>query len=443
MLAWGSRNFKVYCKILNFSPCRQKNPDLYSIIHINNPVIVPGGRFREFYYWDSYWIIRGLLYSEMYKTSKGMLENFLSIIDRFGFIPNGGRIYYSERSQPPLLTGMIKAYVEATKDTEFMIRALPILEREFYFFLNNHMVNVAGFALATYGFKSPGPRPESYLEDFVLAQHLPTDSDREEMYAELKAGAESGMDFTSRWFIKDGSNKGNLTDTKCRSIVPVELNAILYWNAKIIAEYYAIDNNVKKAAEFESKAQELYTAIQAVLWNEEVGSWLDYDLINSKPRNYFVPTNLAPLWTGCFNANDKTHLSRKILKYINETGIDMFPGGVPNTLLQSGEQWDYPNVWPPMQYILVEGLRHLNDEAADEVAHSWALRWVRSNFIAYKETRAMYEKVRAPMMVLKKKNDTQKPSLPLTSTLRRSSEATAAAANTIFSWASAGRMVLF
>lgn len=257
------------------------------------------------------------------------------------------------------------------------------------------MVNVQGYALATYGFKSPGPRPESYLEDYLLAQHLPSDSEKEELYEEIKAGAESGMDFSSRWFIKDGTNKGNLTDIKCRSIVPVELNAILYWNAKILAEYYLKDGNVKKAAEFESKAQELYTAIQAVLWNEEVGAWLDYDLINRKPRNYFVPTNLSPLWTGCFNTNEKPIIAKKILNYINETGIDVFPGGVPNTLLQSGEQWDYPNVWPPMQYILVESLRQLEDDKANELAYSWASRWVRSNFIAYRDTRAMYEKVSA------------------------------------------------
>lgn len=45
------------------------NSDLYSIIHVDNPVIVPGGRFREFYYWDSYWILRGLLLSEMHHVS--------------------------------------------------------------------------------------------------------------------------------------------------------------------------------------------------------------------------------------------------------------------------------------------------------------------------------------------------------------------------------------
>lgn len=194
----------------------------------------------------------------MYTTAKGMLENFLSIINRFGFIPNGGRIYYSERSQPPLLAGMIKAYVDKTKDLEFMKAAVPILEREFYFFYNNHMVEVKGYALAVYGDKSTGPRPESYLEDILTAQYLESEKDKEAMWSELKAGAESGMDFSSRWFIKNGTNEGELKDIKCRSIVPVELNAFLFWNARIISDFHMITGNPKKAAEFEQLAQEMY-----------------------------------------------------------------------------------------------------------------------------------------------------------------------------------------
>lgn len=194
----------------------------------------------------------------MLRTAKGMLENFLSIINRFGFIPNGGRIYYSERSQPPLLAPMIKAYVDKTKDIEFMKYAVPILEREFYFFYNNHMVEVNGHALAVYGDKSTGPRPESYLEDIVTAQYLETDQKKEDMWSELKAGAESGMDFSSRWFIKNGTNEGELKDLKCRSIVPVELNAFLYWNARIISDFHMIAGNPKKAAEFEQLATEMY-----------------------------------------------------------------------------------------------------------------------------------------------------------------------------------------
>lgn len=231
--------------------------DLYSIIHVEHPVIVPGGRFREFYYWDSYWILRGLLLSEMHQTAKGMLLNFRSIIQRFGFIPNGGRIYYSARSQPPLFAAMVKAYTDSTKDVDFAKDSLEDLEREFEFWMNNHTVVVNGYTLAVYGDKSTGPRPESYREDVETGADLPSEGDKEEFYAELKAAAESGMDFTSRWFIKDGTNKGSLKDLKTRSIVPVDLNAILYENAVIISEFCELAGDTNKARKYQEKADEL------------------------------------------------------------------------------------------------------------------------------------------------------------------------------------------
>lgn len=120
----------------------EKNQDLYSIIYVPNPVVVPGGRFREFYYWDSYWIIKGLLYSEMYDTARGMLLNFLSVVDKYGFIPNGGRIYYARRSQPPLLIPMIQAYYEETKDIKFIKENIDTMEAEFQFWYNNHTIQV-------------------------------------------------------------------------------------------------------------------------------------------------------------------------------------------------------------------------------------------------------------------------------------------------------------
>lgn len=369
------------------------NNELYSIIHVPNPVIVPGGRFREFYYWDSYWIVRGLLLSEMYTTCKGMLENFLSIIERFGYIPNGGRIYYTKRSQPPLLSAMIKAYVDTTHDKQFAIDSVDTLEQEFQFFMNNHTVEVNGHVLAYYGDKSSGPRPESYKEDVDSSRIFNTDEEKEEYYSELKAAAESGMDFSSRWFINaEGTNKGTLTNLKTRSIIPVELNAILFWNAKIISEFYLYKGNAVKAAEYECKAQEIQQAIDAVLWNEEAGAWLDYDMINNKPRNYFVPTNLSPLWMNCYNASDSQHIADRVLHYITTNGLDNYPGGVPNTLEDTGEQWDFPNVWPPMQYILVKGLANLPDQRCKDLAKKWAERWVLSNYLAFTDRGDMYEK---------------------------------------------------
>lgn len=183
-----------------------------------------------------------------------MLLNFRSIIQRFGFIPNGGRIYYSARSQPPLLAGMIKSYVDTTGDDKFAIESVEDLDKEYQFFMNNHFVEIQGYRLAVYGDNSSGPRPESYREDFESGAELPTQNDKENYYAELKAAAESGMDFSSRWFVKNGTNDGDLRDLKTRSIIPVCLNAILYWNAKIIAEFYRKAEKVPEAEKYELEA---------------------------------------------------------------------------------------------------------------------------------------------------------------------------------------------
>lgn len=192
----------------------------------------------------------------MYQTARGMLENFLSVIDRFGFIPNGGRIYFIARSQPPLLSGMIKSYVESTHDLNFAIASIELLVREFDYFMTNKTVMVRGHRLARYIDHTSGPRPESYREDVEVGKEFNTEEERQNFYSECKAGGESGMDFSSRWFINEnGENIGSLKDLKTRSIIPVELNAILHWNAKIIAEFYGYAGNNEKKKEFEEKAQ--------------------------------------------------------------------------------------------------------------------------------------------------------------------------------------------
>lgn len=182
-----------------------------------------------------------------------MLNNFRQIIRRLGCIPNGGRIYYI-RSQPPLLAGMIKDYVDFTNDDQFAIDSIEELVIEYDFWMKNHTIQIMGHNLNIYGDRSNGPRPESYLEDVDNAIDLSTDEEKEAFYSELKAAAESGMDFSSRFFIKDGTNNGTLKDLKTRSIVPVDLNAILQWNARIIAEFYRKANNLERANYYEEEA---------------------------------------------------------------------------------------------------------------------------------------------------------------------------------------------
>lgn len=115
-----------------------------SFIPINHTFVVAGGRFREPYYWDSFWILEGLLLTggDFIEVSREQIENFLDLVDQYGFVMNGARRYYLNRSQPPMLTQMVRLYVEKTNDTEILDRALPLLIKEHEWWVANRTVEV-------------------------------------------------------------------------------------------------------------------------------------------------------------------------------------------------------------------------------------------------------------------------------------------------------------
>lgn len=156
-----------------------ENEERYSLIPLPNGFIVPGGRFLEIYYWDSYWIVEGLLLSEMYDTVRGILENFLSLVERYGFIPNGSRVYYLNRSQPPMLTLMASNYYKATNNITFIKKNIDLFDKELQFFLDNRIAEVTKdgitYNLAHYASRSGTPRPESYPEDVHTCAYYQND----------------------------------------------------------------------------------------------------------------------------------------------------------------------------------------------------------------------------------------------------------------------------
>ncbi|XP_034650256.1 uncharacterized protein LOC117889862 isoform X2 [Drosophila subobscura] len=372
----------------------KENPEKYSIVYVPNPVIVPGGRFIEFYYWDSLWIIRGLLHCGMHATARGMIDNFLSIVRQYGFVPNGGRIYYYGRSQPPMLIHMMKAYVDVTLDEKYAMQSLPLLEAEFDNFVEKHQVQVKGRTMYHYQDYSTGPRPESYREDVASAAEFLSEPEKERHYTQLKSACESGMDFSSRWFIaRDGTNRGTLKDIQTTSIVPVDLNVILFRSAKILAEFNRKAGHNSKVEEYSDIACGLVKAVRDVLWNEEAGIWLDYDMLNNRPRPYFSASNFSPLWARAFPLVDTDKISRGVMNYIKAHHLDDYPGGVPNTMNRdTGQQWDYPNVWPPMMFMIIDGLHNLGTPEARAMSERWAHRWVKNNYEAYAQTGFMFEK---------------------------------------------------
>ncbi|PHH69441.1 hypothetical protein CDD80_6737 [Ophiocordyceps camponoti-rufipedis] len=366
-----------------------------SLVPVSRPFVVAGGRFRESYYWDSYWILEGLLRTRGAFTAiaRDMIDNFLDLIDQFGFIPNGARIYYLDRSQPPMLTQMVRLYLDFEPDDEDLIRrALPLLVREYDFWQNNRSVEIRRgqdtLHLNRYAVANNQPRPESYRQDFETVNGSDFDEARRNaLYGDLAGAAESGWDFSSRWGARAG-DEFPLRSLDTASIVPVCLNSILYANERALANFSRRLGDEDGARDWDRRADDRSDAMHALLWNETHFSYFDYNL-TSASQSILVPADadaddidtdgappgqqvifhaaqLYPWWTGA-----APHVLRQpeaVLRAYARVSryLDLLPGGIAATNYQTGQQWDQPNVWPPLMHIMTQGL--LNSAAGREHA---------------------------------------------------------------------------
>ncbi|MCU0634638.1 MAG: hypothetical protein MUE41_07175, partial [Gemmatimonadaceae bacterium] len=214
---------------------------LTSLLPLPSSYIVPGGRFREVYYWDSYFTMLGLLDSGDTTLVRQVLDNFAHLVRTVGHVPNGNRTYYLSRSQPPFFAAMVGRYASAT-DTAAALRYLDALEAEHAFWMDGaerlrpgtayrRVVRDAnGHLFNRYWDDRPEPRPESWREDHAIGSTLP-DGARETFYRNVRAAAESGWDFSSRW-MRDTTTLASLETT---ALIPVDLNSILYHAERTIA----------------------------------------------------------------------------------------------------------------------------------------------------------------------------------------------------------------
>ena len=370
----------------------QREPDIQegSLIPLPNAYIVPGGRFREVYYWDSYFTMLGLQVSGEVEIMQNMVDNFAYLIDEIGFIPNGNRTYYTSRSQPPFFTAMVKLLAETKADSTVLLKYLPFIEKEYAFWMegkdelsaenatHRRVVRLPdGEILNRYWDDKNVPRTEAYKEDVHTAES--SEYPPEEVYRHLRAAAESGWDFSSRWF-KDGETLATIHTTE---IIPVDLNALLYDMEHTLAQIYAMDGDVAKARQYEQAAQQRQEAVIKYCWDRKVHFFTDYDFVARSRKESYSLAGVYPLYFGIATPGQ----SRSAALFVEEKL--MKSGGVLTTLTPTGQQWDAPNGWPPLQWIIIKGLRDYGFEA---LARKIQDLWVSNVNRVYQNTGKLVEK---------------------------------------------------
>jgi len=364
----------------------KRNPDTIvqesSLLALPNPYIVPGGRFREVYYWDSYFTMLGLQESDRYDMIDNIVQNFSYLITQYGHIPNGNRTYYLSRSQPPYFSLMLDLLAEKKGN---MVYALykNTLQKEYDYWNDKtaptqHVVHMPdGSKLTRYYDQSARPRQESFYEDSTLAVNYP--GDKKALYRNLRSCAESGWDFSTRWF----ADSQNLSTIQVTNLVPVDLNCLMYHMELTLAKAYKESGNLLQQNYYTQLAEKRKAAINKYCFNITDNWYYDYNISTKTFGTEKTIAGITPLFLNV--------APQSIAHAIAEITQNDFlkTGGLITTLKNSGQQWDAPNGWAPLEYIAIKGL---DNYGLKDVAKEIASRWVQLNIKVYKATGKLMEK---------------------------------------------------
>lgn len=366
----------------------RQHPEFSSLLPLPHDYVVPGGRFTELYYWDSYFTMLGLDESGHCELLRSMADNFAYLIDTYGHVPNGNRSYYLSRSQPPVFALMTDLFEESGvhRANDY----LPQLRKEHAFWTDgddqlrpgeSHRRCVCladGSVLNRYWDERDTPREESYLEDVETARS--SSRPAHEVYRDLRAGAESGWDFSSRWL----GDPQRLSSIRTTQIIPVDLNSFLYNLERQIARLSRAKGQHDCAEAFRLRAEKRLAAIDHYLWSEQHGAYFDYDWCLAKPRDNLTAATLTPLFVKLASAEQAARVAVVVRERL------LAPGGLSTTEVGgSGEQWDRPNGWAPLQWMGIRGLQHYGHDA---LALQIEERWLKIVSLLFESESKLVEK---------------------------------------------------
>lgn len=323
-----------------------------SLLGLPKPYLVPAYEkdhkfdFNELYYWDSYFMVQGLLDEQHKELNLGILENLTSLFTRFKVIPNASRTYLMGRSQPPLLTSLIWDLYEAYEPGQKWLT-------------ENMKIAQAEYKTVWLGTRKPNER----LVYCGLSRYYDIN------YLHDLAEAESGWDMTPRF------------NRKCLDYVPVDLNAFLYKYETDFARYYNLMEDKTLAAKWEAAAEERKKTMNELMWSNLRALYYDYNFAKEKRGTVASLAGLFPMWAGMVSQEQADQMVGSMRRFEQPGGLattdvpslgQFVPGSVPT-------QWAFPNGWAPLQYLVIKGLqRYGYHEDAKRIAMKWLktnLRW--------------------------------------------------------------------
>ena len=357
-----------------------------SRIVMRQPYVVPGGRFREMYYWDSYFTMLGLAEVGRVEMIGHMVQNFSDMIEEIGHIPNGARSYFLSRSQPPFFSHMVELLSATTGSDEVIVKYLPSLLQEYAFWMDpgdlpgahRRLVSLdARHVMNRFWDDYAFPRQESFIEDVELASK----SDRvpESLYTDIRAACESGWDFSSRWL----ADPYDLSTIQTTSIIPVDLNCLMYSLENLIVRGLTLEDRVEEAEIMTQVAEARSKSINHYCWDPERGNYFDYNFEEQKRSEVQSMACVFPLFAGIASEEQAKMVADRIENQF------LASGGLLTTTLESGQQWDAPNGWAPLQYVAYEGLCNYGHVM---LAKTIARRWVDNCRRVFANTGKMMEK---------------------------------------------------
>lgn len=356
----------------NWPKCiRENKQDEGSLIGLPYPYTVPSisGAFQEMYYWDTYFINRGLILIGLTEQAINNTENMFSLIERYGFMPNGNRTGYLKNTQPPFLSEMVKDIYIETGDKKWLKRAVGYLTKEYDFWGNNRNTEIE---LSQYRGNIEEIDLNARAKGFIgRIKNCPEGIDDEKLGFQYVIACEAGWDISPRFGFD------------AEHFVQIDLNSLLCAMERNIAFFLGELNeeNTIWTKRYEKRLELMNKYMQTD------GVFYDYNFKTGKVGEVFSCVSLYPMWLGLLTSEQAQKTVKELPRLENAYGLSACED-VPS-LSEYTFQWGYPNGWAPMHLIAVEGLlKYGYKEKALEIAKKY-VTLVEENF---EKTNNLWEK---------------------------------------------------